>query len=105
MPKYIDVEANAYNYGTLYDWFISSVGPEPPVWTEGHIEELEDFYVIPKSTPAADVVEVVRCRECKHLCVHSGALGIYQCALHGDYPSGEYFCADGELKDGGQDDG
>lgn len=53
---------------------------------------------------AADVVEVVRCRECKHLCVHSKALGVYQCAVHGDYPSGEYFCADGERKDGGQDD-
>ena len=59
MPKYIDVEANAYDYGTLYDWFISSVGPEPPVWTEPHIEELiEDFYVVPKSTPLADAEEV-----------------------------------------------
>lgn len=57
-----------------------------------------------KAIPAADVVEVVRCGECKHLCVRSGALGVYQCAIHGDYPSGEYFCADGERKDGGQDD-
>lgn len=58
-----------------------------------------------ESATAADVVYVVRCRECKHLCVHNGALGFYQCAVHGDYPSGEYFCADGERKDGGQDDG
>lgn len=57
-----------------------------------------------RRVPAADVVEVVRCRDCKHLCVHSGALGVYQCAIHGDYPSGEYFCADGERKDGGQDE-
>lgn len=56
MPKYIDVESAAYDYETLYDWFISSVGPEPPVWTDGHIKELEDFYVVPKSTPAANVV-------------------------------------------------
>lgn len=59
MPKYIDVDSSAYDYGTLVDWLISSVGLEPPVWTEPHIEELlEDFYVVPKSTPQADVVPV-----------------------------------------------
>ena len=59
MAKYIDVGSTAYDYGTLADWLISSVGPEPPVWTEPHIEELiEDFYVVPKSTPPADVAEV-----------------------------------------------
>ena len=58
MAKYIDVDSAAYDYGTLVDWLISSVGPEPPVWTEPHIEELiEDFYVVPKSTPLADVAE------------------------------------------------
>lgn len=61
MPKYIDVESATYDYGTLYDWFISSVGPEPPVWTDEHIEELEDFYVVPKSAPTADVV-VLPCK-------------------------------------------
>lgn len=50
--------------------------------------------------PAADVVPVVRCKDCKHLSVRSDALGVYQCAIHGDYPSGEYFCADGERKGG-----
>lgn len=49
-----------------------------------------------ESIPAADVVEVVRCKDCKHLCIRSAALGVYKCAIHGDYPSGEYFCADGE---------
>ena len=53
---------------------------------------------------AADVVEVVRCRDCKHLYVRSGALGVYECELYGGYPSGEYFCAYGERKDGGQED-
>lgn len=60
MPKYVDVEATAYDYGTLTDWLISSVGPEPPVWTEQHIEELmKDFYVVPKGAPSADVQPVV----------------------------------------------
>lgn len=38
------------DFGTLVDWYISSVSPDDtPVWTEEHIEELlNNFYVIPK---------------------------------------------------------
>lgn len=46
-----------------------------------------------KSIPAADVVAVVRCREC--------VFGNMPCAT-ARYP--DYFCADGKRKDGGQDD-
>ena len=42
---------------------------------------------------------IVRCKDCKHLSVRSGALGVYKCAIHNDYPSGEYFCADGERRE------
>ncbi len=39
------------DFGALYDWYISSVGYDEPVWTEKHIEELfNDFYLIPKET-------------------------------------------------------
>ncbi len=57
MPKYIDIDS-AYDYGTLYDWYISSVSDtDAPVWTDEHIEELlNDFYLIPKDTPTANVV-------------------------------------------------
>lgn len=66
MAKYIDVD-KSYDTATLTDWYINSVMDEPPVWTEEHLEELlNDFYVIPKDTPAADVVEVVNCKDCKH---------------------------------------
>lgn len=44
------------------------------------------------SLPAADVVEVVRCREC--------VFGNMPCAM-ARYP--DYFCADGKRKDGGQE--
>lgn len=53
------------------------------------------------SLPAADVVAVVRCRECKHY--NAG----FECLIEGygiERPA-DYFCADGERKDGGQDDG
>ena len=37
------------DFGYLCDWFIHSVGDEQPVWTEEHIDELLDgFIVIPK---------------------------------------------------------
>lgn len=50
--------------------------------------------------PAADVVEVVRCRECKHY--NAG----FECLIEGygiERPA-DYFCADGKRKDGGQDE-
>ena len=57
--EYIDLET-AYDMDTLEDWYINSVSDnDTPVWTEEHLEELlNDFYVIPKDTPAADVAPV-----------------------------------------------
>ena len=55
MAEYISKEA-AVDDGYLSDWYIASVGNEPPVWTDAHIDELlNDFIVIPKDTKAADV--------------------------------------------------
>ena len=57
--EYIDLET-VYDMDTLEDWYINSVSDNnTPVWTEEHLEELlNDFYVIPKDTPKADVVPV-----------------------------------------------
>lgn len=58
MTGFVDLNT-AYDIGTLTDWYISSVTDDPPVWTDEHIEELfNDFYVIPKDTPVADVAPV-----------------------------------------------
>lgn len=70
-----------------------------------------------KAIPAADVVEVVRCRDCKHRIVneHYGEKGYLKlkamCELDTGDPfefakdagNEDWFCADGERKDGGQD--
>lgn len=63
MSEYID-KSEAVGEGYLQDWYISSVSEDDePVWTEAHIEELaNDFIVIPKDTPAADVTPVVHGR-------------------------------------------
>lgn len=50
MAEYVNKELGV-DAGYLSDWYISSVGEEPPVWTDGHIEELlNDFYIIPKES-------------------------------------------------------
>lgn len=62
--------------------------------------------------PAADVVEVVRCRECIYLEKDSkfdmtgdGNEDARFCGIIGCCTNDDWFCADGERKDGGQDDG
>ena len=60
MSEYISRE-EAVDDGYLSDWYIASVGDESPVWTDAHIDELlNDFIVIPKDTKAADVQPVRR---------------------------------------------
>lgn len=55
------------------------------------------------SAPAADVVEVVRCRDCKHN-ITSSTRQFYQwCDEHHEYHVPDWFCADGKRKDGGKD--
>lgn len=48
----------AYEYNDLACWYQNSVNrTQPPIWTDEHLEELlNDFYIIPKDTPTADVV-------------------------------------------------
>lgn len=41
---------NAVDKGHLYDWYIHSVSDDAPVWTEAHIAELfNDFILIPRT--------------------------------------------------------
>lgn len=61
MAKYIDAE-EALDEATLQDWYLNSIDNTAlPVWTEEHIYELcNDFIVIPKEAPAADVIQCQR---------------------------------------------
>lgn len=52
------------------------------------------------SIPAADVVEVVRCRDCKHCDKVERRLW---CMIHDDmYAEEDYFCASGERREAGR---
>jgi hypothetical protein len=67
MARLIDADESV-GIGYLSDWYQNSVDDtKPPIWTDEHIEELtNDFIIIPKGTPTVDAVEVVRCRDCRH---------------------------------------
>lgn len=65
---YIDID-KAVGMDYLSDWYQNSIDDtKPPIWTDEHIYELvNDFLVIPNDTSTADVVEVpCRCKDCKH---------------------------------------
>lgn len=60
MAEYISKD-EAMDAKTMCDLYINNAGSESPVWTDGHIVELlEDFIVIPKEAPVANVKEIKR---------------------------------------------
>lgn len=105
MAEYINRE-EAVDVGYLSDWYIASVGNEPPVWTDAHIDELlDDFIVIPKDTKVADVQPIRHGRwiwdsNAPHR--EHGAYKCSNCGCHSDFE--ENYCpncgARMDLKDG-----
>ena len=76
----------------LVDKFKARIGASRiPTWNDA-------FDAVTNLPPAADVVEVVRCGECirKDICRTSNVWAVS--------PDDNWFCADGERKDGGQDE-
>lgn len=61
-----------------------------------------------KAMPAADVVEVVRCRDCENWDTDwmpsQAGKGQYFCPILGQVTDTDFYCGCGERKDGGQDD-
>ena len=45
-----------------------------------------------------DVVEVVRCKDCKNGGIDSASYPQYWCSAHTEYHDGDWFCADGERR-------
>lgn len=81
MTGFVNLDA-AYDIGTLTDWYISSVTDDPPVRTDEHIEKLfNDFYVIPKDAPAADVAPVKHGHWVYNQNGHDWGLGAWECSL------------------------
>ena len=86
---------------------LESFGEEPEVWsdTDAEIQARNDWHryrVIVKCQPIVDAVEVVRCKDCKHLrkdkmiCLHRGN----QVFNTGKATFANHFCSYGERREG-----
>lgn len=65
-------------------------------WYEAQAKDaMEDDIEIVNKQPTIDAVEVVRCKECKFCSIHN-----QWCKRHNKMTSDNWFCADGERKDG-----
>lgn len=70
---------------------------EDPKWAIG----LRHSKRIVRDMPTIDAVQVVRCKDCKHCYVDFGNVRFNVCELdHNEVQSGDWFCADGERKEG-----
>ena len=90
MARYIDAEKLEKN-----GWSASRTYPQDAKTMVYETKKMTDF-------PTADVVEVVRCKDCKHLLVMIEETGYGRCKLDGRlfpgfgrYDIRTWFCADG----------
>lgn len=99
--KYIEREALNTE---LVNKFKSRIG-------SAYVPSWNDAMDVVNSAPAADVVEVVRCRECRFL--ERGSVfdlsgeedkNASFCSVVGFSPDDDWFCSDGKPRDGGQDE-
>lgn len=66
--------------------------------------DLTSLREVLEDTPAADVVEVVRCKDCKHgvhvtVCYNNVPSAFYRCELGNESCNKDYYCRYGKRKD------
>lgn len=54
-----------------------------------------EMYEMVKNAPTIDAVQVVRCKDCKWWTKQEKSIQ-GRCALNGTYPTGGWYCANGE---------
>lgn len=71
---------------------------------EAHLKGLNPLWEL-RDVPAADVVPVVRCKDCKHAYINSfsAASGVALCSSSAKVMQQDDFCSYGERRDGGAD--
>lgn len=69
---------------------------------EAHLKGLNPLWEL-RDVPAADVVPVVRCKECKYAYINSfsATSGVALCSSSAKVMQQDDFCSYGERKDGG----
>ena len=90
MRRYIDAEDVEKRIDIV-------MGSEPKAWDKKALRELK-MYVV-HAVPTADVVEVVRCKDCKYGKIDSLFCCEYECSVFGNSNvEANDFCSYGELK-------
>ena len=85
MARYVDIECDA----------VTEVLPRRAFKTRQDIQDFLD------NIPTADVVSVVRCKDCKYAYINpSGAI---LCSVSMQMKKQDGFCDDGDINDGGAD--
>lgn len=94
MPRYVDADWITQNLEGWQDQLAETYGQN-----DEYVLCLGEVLMKLDDTPTADVVEVVRCKDCKYGVDWDGRLG---CEWHGFYQTEpNWFCADGERRDDG----
>lgn len=86
MARYIDADAMAYQLLTI----------------DRQFESMSDWCLqVLDAQPTADVVEVVRCKDCRHskMADYIPAQCPYYCKLMANCHSGDFFCSMGERRE------
>lgn len=91
MAEYIEREALIEDYSSLIKKMVTAKNGLRPVSAEVVLKYLSNF-------PAADVVEVVRCRDCKHSNFHEFQFAV--CWKRNNMVSKDGFCSYGERREG-----
>lgn len=85
MARYVDIECDA----------VTEVLPRRAFKTRQDIQDFLD------NIPTADVVSVIRCKDCKYAYINpSGAI---LCSVSMQMKKQDGFCDDGDINDGGAD--
>lgn len=95
MAEYIEREALLEK---LHE--VGGCGAEPDTWADGYDKAIDVAYGLVQRTPAADVVPVVRCKDCKYA-KFMARCSKYMCGKYaGSLMFPNDFCSYGERRSG-----
>lgn len=98
MSRYIDADALIEYLKKMWSKW------DEDDWYEAQAKDaMKDDIEIVNKQPTVDAVPVTRCMDCKHSTKVEGMIGLVWCdqlAEVGTWVENDWFCADGERKDG-----
>lgn len=91
-----EAEPRLYTLWRIAQAFGCELKVVQPKEQEAEIEQLKRFV----NGFSRDAMPVVRCKDCKHGGIDSTSYPQFWCSAHSEYHKPDWFCADGERKEG-----